>query len=305
MIEPSLETITQAVLEAYGSLESLMRSFVFKRHQQAPYQSLIERLRASFDITDHTDLNYDVCLTLSLMCQGKEWGLDLSLVGRYALLRRVSDPNARLEVISSEAECETESEKRILSTLEEEGVVALDLVTLKTPFTFPLDLAPEGETTVYHVLIRDQEFPFWRPVMLLCPLQGVGPVQFGMTPTQVREALGEPFTSFLKEPLAEFPSDAFDSLWLHVHYKAPGVCVAMEFARPGVVMWVDGNVLEMPPSYLRHLLTCEDPETEENPDGFTSHKLGIAAYIPGYQIDPAAAQVERIFVFEEGYYGDG
>jgi hypothetical protein len=125
-----------------------------------------------------------------------------------------------------------------------------------------------------------------------------------MTPNEVREALGAPYKSFMKGPYAKYPTDAFRSLRLHVSYKEPGLCDAVEFARPGPVIWQGENLLEKTPSDLLRLLSSEDPEVEEDGAGFKSHKLGIAAYIPGYQKDPEDACVEGILVFEEGYYDE-
>lgn len=125
-----------------------------------------------------------------------------------------------------------------------------------------------------------------------------------MTPTQVRKVLGVPYTSFRKGPYAQYPTDAFDSLGIHVYYKQVGTCEAVEFSRAGTVIWQAESLLEKTPANLFSLLAHEDPEIDENPDGFASHKLGIAAYVPGYKKDPRKARVEGILVFEEGYYAN-
>ena len=63
----------------------------------------------------------------------------------------------------------------------------------------------------------------------ITPHVGAGPVRFGMTMSEARSAVGQPVRQFLKDPNDEFPTDAFDTEELHVCYKAPGVCDAVEF----------------------------------------------------------------------------
>jgi hypothetical protein len=139
--------------------------------------------------------------------------------------------------------------------------------------------------------------------MVVYPLRGVGPLRFGMTIRKVRKVLGVPYKSFTKGRHADYPTDAFYSRCLHVYYRDPGVCEAVELFHPAEVMWHGKNLLKETPSDLLRLLASEDSAIEEDPDGFASHKLGIAAYVPGYKKNPGDSCVEGILVFEEGYYG--
>jgi hypothetical protein len=56
----------------------------------------------------------------------------------------------------------------------------------------------------------------------------VGPIEFGMTPNEVRAVLNRPYSSFKKSDYATDPTDAFDTLELHVYYRN-GKCEAVEF----------------------------------------------------------------------------
>jgi hypothetical protein len=62
----------------------------------------------------------------------------------------------------------------------------------------------------------------------------VGPIDFGMSRQAVRVALAAPFTEFTKGE-GEEPTDAFDTLGVHVYYRNGGV-EAMEF-------WKTENIL--------------------------------------------------------------
>src|SRR5690349_6285892 len=62
------------------------------------------------------------------------------------------------------------------------------------------------------------------------PFVGVGPIKFGMTVEEVRKAVAQQPKSFLKGHDSTIPTDAFDALGIHVHYKLPGVCEAVELA---------------------------------------------------------------------------
>jgi hypothetical protein len=52
----------------------------------------------------------------------------------------------------------------------------------------------------------------------ITPYEGVGPLRFGMTRSQVRSLLGGKVTTFRKGPYASTDTDAYDELGLHLHY---------------------------------------------------------------------------------------
>ena len=133
----------------------------------------------------------------------------------------------------------------------------------------------------------------------ITPHVGAGPVNFGMTIEQVRRALGARFTSFLKDTTSELPSDAFENEGVYVYYKSPGVCEAIELAKPASA--VLGNAeLFGPYDSVRHFIEML-AQIEEDGAGLVASELGISLYAPHAKKD-AHLPVESVFIFEEGYY---
>src|SRR5579883_1921988 len=64
------------------------------------------------------------------------------------------------------------------------------------------------------------------------PYQGLAGIQFGMTPEEVRQVLGNTVRTFRKSPSDALETDYFDALGIQVFYKQPGVCDAIELAAP-------------------------------------------------------------------------
>lgn len=64
-------------------------------------------------------------------------------------------------------------------------------------------------------------------VFEIVPMVGVGPVRFGMPREQCRKSLGLDFDTFFKGTPKGHPTDAFDSLGMHVYYS--GIVPVVEF----------------------------------------------------------------------------
>jgi hypothetical protein len=130
--------------------------------------------------------------------------------------------------------------------------------------------------------------------------QGAGGIRFGLSPTEVRDHLQSPFSSFKRTSASAYPCDHFESLRLFVYYGERGV-EAIEFATPAKAFFQDVDLLQLNLSDLTALLRKEDPALVVEDDGCTSVKLGIGAYAPQAGKSPAA-QPESIIVFAKGYY---
>jgi hypothetical protein len=137
--------------------------------------------------------------------------------------------------------------------------------------------------------------------LVIRPYDGVGPINFGMSMQETRAAVGTPFESFKKTPIAELPTDAFDSVGVHVYYKKPGICEAVEMASPAEPIFQDRPLLGRPFAELRNWFKTIDPRIEVDAAGLTSHEFGIALYAPSAEDEPQLP-VEGVLVFAKGYY---
>lgn len=130
----------------------------------------------------------------------------------------------------------------------------------------------------------------------------VGPIAFGMPPSTVHSILGPDFKSFKKTPASEMPTDAYDPLGIHIYYKKPGLCDAVELAAPSVPTFQERKLIGIPFEELRRFFESIDATVEVDDTGLTSHKFGIGLYAPDHMQSPRSP-VEAVIAFERGYYG--
>jgi hypothetical protein len=136
------------------------------------------------------------------------------------------------------------------------------------------------------------------------PYVGVGPIRLGMTIDEVRRAVGGEVHPFRKGRLAKWDTDAFNDKGIHVHYKDPGICDAVEFW--GATMpTLDGHpLLKRPLREVYTLLKARDPSLQVHDTGLTSYLLGVGIYVSSMKEEDAWEQAtEGVIVFEQGHYG--
>jgi hypothetical protein len=131
--------------------------------------------------------------------------------------------------------------------------------------------------------------------------QGILNCRFGMDTSQIRQVLGAPSKTFKKAPTSVYPTDAFDNLGVHVFYKEPGVCEAIEMFSPAQPTFQNRQLLGQPFNQLRDWLRSLDSEVEIDKVGLTSYQFGFGLYAP-FAGDEPDGIVEAVIVFERGYY---
>jgi len=130
---------------------------------------------------------------------------------------------------------------------------------------------------------------------------GVGPIRFGMTRAEVREALGVPVEEFSKSSSSTATTDSFDTLGVHVYYRASGQCQAVEIASPAVPEYRGRPLLGGPfGETLRWLQSIGCNPTLDDV-GLNVTAAGFGLYCPGHSEDDSQL-IESVFVFEPGYY---
>ena len=133
------------------------------------------------------------------------------------------------------------------------------------------------------------------------PRSGASILRFGMTTDEVRAAMALPFDSFCKSADSALPTDSFLEDAVHVFYRQPGVCEAIEFYSPSNVTLQKVKLLSAPYDDVKSFLGGLDKQLEEDESGLVSRNLGISIYAPSHRESPNAAS-ESVFVFEDGYY---
>ena len=130
---------------------------------------------------------------------------------------------------------------------------------------------------------------------------GAGPIRFGMTAAEVRRVVGTAYSTFKKTAASKMLTDAFHSEGIHVYYKEPGVCEAIEFGKPSRPTFRGTEMLGKPYDEVRAFLTTLDQEVEEDGAGLIAFSLGLGVYAPSAAKD-VKLPVEGVSVFEKGYY---
>ena len=133
------------------------------------------------------------------------------------------------------------------------------------------------------------------------PRSGVGMLRFGMTMDEVRAAIALPFDSFYKSADSALPTDSFLEDAVHVFYRQPGVCEAIEFYSPSNVSLQKVKLLNEPYNIVKSFLVELDKHLEEDESGLISKALGISISAPSHRDIPKIA-TESVFLFEDGYY---
>ena len=130
---------------------------------------------------------------------------------------------------------------------------------------------------------------------------GVGDIRFGMSVDEVRSAINSEATPFLKTPQSIMPTDSFHGDSIHVFYKKPGICEAVEFYKPANPTLMGQEFVGRSFSEVKKWLEHQDSNIEIDDCGLTSFKLGIGLYVPDID-EREEALVESLIVFEKGYY---
>lgn len=144
--------IRKSVEAAYGSLMSPSWHFAEREYRRSPYAETVERLHAaSFDLEETTDLNDDVSCCYYLQKGSRGWALQLSLVGRFAVLLSVDRRNR----VSFDRGGESDEIEKILS---DAGILLLTEEILSR--NLPFGASREGKK-VYFVLFSDHDHLPW------------------------------------------------------------------------------------------------------------------------------------------------
>lgn len=134
----------------------------------------------------------------------------------------------------------------------------------------------------------------------IIPHVGVGPIRFGMTIEDVRALFQDKPRSFKKSEDSRWETDAYFGC-VHVFYRTPGMCTAVEMYRPASPFVGDRFFVGVPFGEVATWIKRQDPAATVTEVGMKSKGLGITIYAPGHHEDPKTL-IEAVLAFEEGYY---
>lgn len=90
MAKQNLHVLLEVIKRNYKSLEQPDFSFVSKAIPSKPYDSLINKVSDFFDVEELTDSNDDVSFRYLVSKSNNQWVIELSMLGLYATVLRLS-----------------------------------------------------------------------------------------------------------------------------------------------------------------------------------------------------------------------
>lgn len=141
-----LDNIINDIKTKYQSLEKPNFSFVSRIVDVNPYMEFIEGLKAYCGIEDITDINYDVSFVYILNCSNQQYMLQLSMVGRYAVLYKLSSEREMRVINPKEVEVEP-IVKTVINACEKGNIVLLDEQILDSEINIKVNINDEKMTS--------------------------------------------------------------------------------------------------------------------------------------------------------------
>ena len=147
--------VMQEITAAYTDLNAPRRTFVMTALNQQPYGEVVMAIRgAGFPVSDETEVNTDCCFTYHVE-RDPLLIVALSMVGKYALLKRVSETNEAHQIRSAR-DCRDDSERLVLRSLEHHGFDLPSLDELESTVV-PLALNDRHDATLLQALFYPEQ----------------------------------------------------------------------------------------------------------------------------------------------------
>jgi hypothetical protein len=134
----------------------------------------------------------------------------------------------------------------------------------------------------------------------ITPYKGAGHLLLGALSEDIQEICGEKPEKFKKLQDDEYYTDFYTDFCCF--FKKPGICDAIEFHNPAVVIYNNISLLGEPYNKVKESLLQLDKDIIFDGDGLTSLKLGLGVYAPDADEDNPSYVAEGVIVFEKGYY---
>ncbi|HEY9897154.1 MAG TPA: hypothetical protein V6D34_17370 [Candidatus Sericytochromatia bacterium] len=144
---------------------------------------------------------------------------------------------------------------------------------------------------------------------VITPYQTVGPIRFGMTRIEVRQALKVAVSEVTKSYLSDEISieeenfvDYFDELDISVAYKPepPYSCIGVILYKGANPLFGNRNLLNIPIEVLKDWLELLDDSVKVTIDGVSSYRFGISLDTDSYKLFKDEPP-KSVGAFVEGY----
>jgi len=160
MTETDFNFIADKIIEKYKSTKNPERSFVSKSVKSNIYRTLVDEVATLCQLEEITDINEDVSFRYLLRVTDRTWVLELSMVGPFATLMRVSNPK-KISLVTKPG---AELEEQIILLLERNEIQLLSFECLQQRFEFNLNSTETENARLYQILFSDIEILPWETI---------------------------------------------------------------------------------------------------------------------------------------------
>ncbi|HEX5447272.1 MAG TPA: hypothetical protein VFW87_25880 [Pirellulales bacterium] len=152
-----------AIAEKYQSLEEPRFEFVADALAERPYSAIVQSLAKLFEVAEDTDANDDVSFGY-LLSKGREHlFLQLSMVGPYAILRRLLADGTTV-LLDPDRSTLSAFERSVTGVLEQAAMTVLGENALSHPIGLRLFNTTAERVKVYQALFSDADALPWSAV---------------------------------------------------------------------------------------------------------------------------------------------
>jgi hypothetical protein len=135
----------------------------------------------------------------------------------------------------------------------------------------------------------------------IIPFDSVGFVKFGASPDAVKASTSYSSKSFMKTPISEMPTDAFDEVGIHVYYSS-GKCDAVECFSPACPIFQGKRIIGEPYEEIKKWLESIDSHIVIDGSEIQARSFGISISPSFSEIVGASSIVESMLVTDKEYF---
>lgn len=157
-----MNEILGQIERAYESLSSPQYFSITRRLAERPYEELMDSVGSEFELVETTDDNDDVAFMYALNRAGRQWALEISAVGAYAVFARTDPVNQAWEDILTPLTPDlSQHEQWLTKKISAAGLKLLGKEELETPVSLHLVGTDPQHVRVYQALFTDTEILPW------------------------------------------------------------------------------------------------------------------------------------------------
>ncbi len=153
--------ILAAISDNYKSLENPSFFFVQEALKTNAYNKFLDELRELLSFEETTDTNDDVSFCFLLEVDNSKWMLQLSMLGRFAILLKEGKITNSIKLVT-EAEATSDTEALVLKLLTKHDIELVEKNLLEKHVDLKLQNTESENVCFFQALFSDVDVLPWR-----------------------------------------------------------------------------------------------------------------------------------------------